>query len=140
MRIKTPLTVWLKTALFGSILATVLSLPIIFIKMSYYVMPTIGMITPFMIITTLVSLVVSIPTLAFIIIFRESLLRKKIKSSIISKKISFTHWIGGVITFLLIAFAFEFSSLSLIFLSVFLVSFLTFGHFLWQRELKKFNE
>jgi hypothetical protein len=130
------LTVWFKTVIFGSLLATVLSVPIIFIKMGYYLMPTISIIIPFIVITILVSLIASIPTIAVMIKLRESLLRDKTESNVIKNKINLIHWLGGIITFIIIAFVFEFGSLALIFLLVYLVSFLSIGHFLWQKELK----
>lgn len=136
MRIRKCIIVWLKTIIFGSLLATVLSVPIIFIKMSYYLMPTISIIIPFLVITILASLIASIPTIAVMIKLRESLLRNKAESNVITNKINRIHWLGGIITFIIIAFAFEFGSLALIFLLVYLVSFLSIGHFLWQRELK----
>ena len=136
MRIRKCIVVWFKTVIFGSLLATVLSIPIIFIKMSYYVKPTIAIIPPFIIITILVSLVASIPTIAIMIKLRESLVRDKTESNIITNKINLIHWIGGVITFIIIAFVLEFGSLALTFLLVYLVSFLSIGHFLWQKELK----
>ncbi len=104
--------------------------------MSYYVKPTIAIIPPFIIITILVSLVASIPTIAIMIKLRESLVRDKTESNIITNKINLIHWIGGVITFIIIAFVLEFGSLALTFLLVYLVSFLSIGHFLWQKELK----
>ena len=137
MRIRKYLVVWFKTVIFGSLLATVLSVPIIFIKMDYYLMPTISIIIPFIIITILVSLIASIPTIVVMIKLRESLLNKKTESNVITNKINLIHWLGGIITFIIIAFVFEFGSLALIFLLVYLVSFLSIGHFLWQRELKK---
>ncbi len=136
MRVRKCIIVWFKTVIFGSLLATVLSIPIIFIKMSYYVKPTIAIIPPFIIITILVSLVASIPTIAIMIKLRESLVRDKTESNIITNKINLIHWIGGVITFIIIAFVLEFGSLALTFLLVYLVSFLSIGHFLWQKELK----
>jgi len=136
VRIRKCIVVWFKTVIFGSLLATVLSIPIIFIKMSYYVKPTIAIIPPFIIITILVSLVASIPTIAIMIKLRESLVRDKTESNIITNKINLIHWIGGVITFIIIAFVLEFGSLALTFLLVYLVSFLSIGHFLWQKEFK----
>ena len=136
MKIRKYIILWLKTVIFGSLLATVLSVPIIFIKMDYYVMPTISLIIPFMAITILVSLIASIPTIAVMIKLRESLLRDKTESNVITNRINLIHWLGGIITFIIIAFVFEFGSLALIFLLVYLVSFLSIGHFLWQKELK----
>lgn len=136
MRIRECIIVWFKTALFGSLIATLISIPIIFIKMENYLMPTISIIIPFIVLTILASLITSIPTIAIIIIFRESLLRSKTKSNLITKKINLIHWFSSIMTFIIIAFAFEFSKLALIFLSVFLISFLSIGHFLWQKELK----
>lgn len=136
MKIRKYIILWLKTVIFGSLLATVLSVPIIFIKMDYYVMPTISLIIPFMAITILVSLIASIPTIAVMIKLRESLLRDKTESNVITNRINLIHWLGGIITFIIIAFLFEFGSLALIFLLVYLVSFLSIGHFLWQKELK----
>ena len=135
MKIRKYIILWLKTVIFGSLLATVLSVPIIFIKMDYYVMPTISLIIPFMAITILVSLIASIPTIAVMIKLRESLLRDKTESNVITNRINLIHWLGGIITFIIIAFLFEFGSLALIFLLVYLVSFLSIGHFLWQKEL-----
>ena len=135
MKIRKYIILWLKTVIFGSLLATVLSVPIIFIKMDYYVMPTISLIIPFMAITILVSLIASIPTIAVMIKLRESLLRDKTESNVITNRINLIHWLGGIITFIIIAFVFEFGSLALIFLLVYLVSFLSIGHFLWQKEL-----
>ena len=136
MKTRKCIIVWIKTVIFGSLLATVLSIPMIFIKMSYYVMPTISIIIPFIVITILVSLVTSIPTIAVMIKLRESLLKNKTESNVITNKINLIHWLGGIITFIIIAFVLEFAILSSIFLLVFLVSFLSIGHFLWQRELK----
>lgn len=136
MKIRKYIILWLKTVIFGSLLATVLSVPIIFIKMDYYVMPTISLIIPFMAITILVSLIASIPTIAVMIKLRESLLRDKTESNVITNRINLIHWLGGIITFIIIPFLFEFGSLALIFLLVYLVSFLSIGHFLWQKELK----
>ncbi len=99
-------------------------------------MPTISIIIPFIVITILVSLVTSIPTIAVMIKLRESLLKNKTESNVITNKINLIHWLGGIITFIIIAFVLEFAILSSIFLLVFLVSFLSIGHFLWQRELK----
>ena len=135
MKIRKYIILWLKTVIFGSLLATVLSVPIIFIKMDYYVMPTISLIIPFMAITILVGLIASIPTIAVMIKLRESLLRDKTESNVITNRINLIHWLGGIITFIIIAFLFEFGSLALIFLLVYLVSFLSIGHFLWQKEL-----
>ena len=135
MKIRKYIILWLKTVIFGSLLATVLSVPIIFIKMDYYVMPTISLIIPFMAITILVSLIASIPTIAVMIKLRESLLRDKTESNVITNRINLIHWLGGIITFIIIAFFFEFGNLALIFLLVYLVSFLSIGHFLWQKEL-----
>lgn len=135
MRIRKCIIVWLKTIIFGSQLATVLSVPIIFIEMSYTLMPTIGIMFPFLVITIFTSLIASIPTIAVMITLRESLLRNKTESNVITNKINLIHWLGGIITFIIIAFAFEFESLALIYLLVYLVSFLSIGHFLWQREL-----
>jgi len=139
VRIRKCIVVWFKTVIFGSLLATVLSIPIILIAMSYYIMPTIYIIPPFIIITILVSLVSSTPTIAVMIKLRESLMRDKTESNVITNKINLIHWIGGVITFIIIAFVLEFASLSLTFLLVYLVSFLSIGHFLWQRELENPN-
>lgn len=136
MRIRNCLIVWIKTVIFGSLLATVLSIPIILIKMGYNLMPTLSIIIPFIIITILVSLIASIPTIALMIKLRESLLRDNTESNVITNKINLIHWLGGIITFVIIAFVLEFGSLALIFLLVYLVSFLSIGHFLWQRELK----
>ena len=136
MKIRKYTIVWLKTIIYGSLLSTVLSVPIIFIKMSYYLKPTIAIIIPFLVITILTSLIASIPTIAVMIKLRESLLRNKAESIVITNKINLIHWLGGIITFIIIAFLFEFGSLALIFLLVYLVSFLSIGHFLWQRELK----
>jgi len=130
------LTVWFKTVIFGSLLATLLSVPIIFIKMDCYLMPTISIIIPFFLITILVSLIASIPTIAVIIKLRESLLKNRTESNLIKNKINLIHWLGGIITFIIIAFVFEFGSLALTFLLVYMVSFLSIGHFLWQKELK----
>ena len=128
--------VWFKTVIFGSLLSTLLSIPIIFIEMSYYVKPTIAIIPPFIIITILISLVSSIPTTAVMIKLRESYVRKKMESNSIKNKINLIHWIGGMITFIIIAFVLDFGSLALTFILVYLVSFLSVGHFLWQKELK----
>jgi hypothetical protein len=136
MKIRKYIILWLKTVIFGSLLATVLSAPIIFIKMGYYLMPAISLIIPFIAITILVSLIASIPTIAVMIKLRESLLRDKTESNVITNRINLIHWLGGIITFIIIAFVFEFGSLALIFLLVYLVSFLSIGHFLWQKELK----
>ena len=136
MRIRKCLIVWLKTIIFGSLLATVLSIPIIFIKMSYSLMPTISIIIPFVVITIIASLFASAPTIAVMIKLRGSLLKKKAESNVIAHKINLIHWLGAIITFIIIAFVFEFGSLALIFLLVYLVSFLSIGHFLWQRVLK----
>lgn len=136
MRIRKCIIVWLKTVILGSLLATVLSVPIIFIKMNYYLMPTISIIFPFLIITIFTSLIASIPTIAVMIKLCKSLLRNKTESNFITNKINLIHWLGGFITFIVIAFVFEFGSLALTFLLVYLVSFLSIGHILWQRELK----
>jgi hypothetical protein len=136
MKIRKYIILWLKTVIFGSLLATVLSAPIIFIKMGYYLMPAISLIIPFLAITILVSLIASIPTIAVMIKLRESLLRDKTESNVITNRINLIHWLGGIITFIVFAFVFEFGSLALIFLLVYLVSFLSIGHFLWQKELK----
>ena len=88
-----------------------------------------------MAITILVSLIASIPTIAVMIKLRESLLRDKTESNVITNRINLIHWLGGIITIIIIAFLFEFGSLALIFLLVYLVSFLSIGHFLWQKEL-----
>jgi hypothetical protein len=69
------------------------------------------------------------------IILRESFLKNKAESNVITNKINLIHWFGGIITFIIIAYLFEFGSLALIFLLVYLVSFFSIGHFLWQREL-----
>ena len=135
MKVKKYIIVWFKTVLLGSLLATVLSIPIILIKMEYHLMSTISIIIPFIVITIIVSLITSIPTIAVMIILRESLLKNKAESNVITNKINLIHWLGGIITFIIIAFVFEFGSLALIFLLVYLVSFLSIGHFLWQREL-----
>ena len=136
MRVRKFIIVWLKTVIFGSLLATVLSIPIIFIKMSSSLMPTLSIIIPFLVITILASLIASIPTIAVMIKLRESLLRNKKDSNVIKNKVNLIHWFGGIITFIIIAFLFEFGSLALIFLLVYLISFLSVGHFLWQKELK----
>jgi hypothetical protein len=67
---------------------------------------------------------------------RESLLRVKTETNVIITKINLIHWLGGIITFIIIAFVFEFGSLALTFLLVYMVSFLSIGHLLWQKELK----
>jgi len=136
MKVKKYIIVWFKTVLFGSLLATVLSIPIIFLNMDYYLMPTISMIIPFIAITMFVSLIVSIPTIAVMIKLRESLLRDKIETTVIKNKVNLIHWVGGIITFIILAFVFEFGSLALTFLLVYMVSFLSIGHLLWQKELK----
>ncbi|WP_157662469.1 hypothetical protein [Polaribacter sp. SA4-10] len=104
--------------------------------MSYYLRPTISIIIPFLVITILVSLIVSIPTIAVMIKLRESLLKNNAASSVVTNKINLIHLLGGIITFIIIAFAFEFGSLALIFLLVYLVSFFSIGHIFWQKELK----
>ena len=136
MKIRKYIVLWLKTVIFGSLLATVLSDPIILIKMGYYLMPAISLIIPFISITILVSLIASIPTIAVMIKLRESLLRDKTESNVIRNRINLIHWLGGIITFIIIAFVFEFGSLALTFLLVYMVSFLAIGHLLWQKELK----
>ena len=94
------------------------------------------MIIPFIAITMFVSLIFSIPTIAVMIKLRESLLRDKIETTVIKNKVNLIHWVGGIITFIIIAFVFEFGSLALTFLLVYMVSFLSIGHLLWQKELK----
>ncbi|MCK0178923.1 hypothetical protein MWU50_06460 [Flavobacteriaceae bacterium S0862] len=136
MKVKKYIIVWFKTVLLGSLLATVLSIPIILIKMEYHLMSTISIIIPFIVITIIVSLITSIPTIAVMIKLRESLLRDKTETNVIITKINLIHWLGGIITFIIIAFVFEFGSLALTFLVVYMVSFLSIGHLLWQKELK----
>ncbi|PTM04518.1 MAG: hypothetical protein DA407_12970 [Bacteroidetes bacterium] len=136
MRVRECISVWFKTVIFGSLLATGLSIPIIFIEMSYYVMPTLYMIIPFILITIIVSLIVSIPVIALVIKMRESLLKDKAASNVIVHKINIIHWLGGIITFIIIAFALDFAKLLLLFLLVYAVSFLSVGHYLWKKELK----
>ena len=67
MKVKKYIIVWFKTVLLGSLLATVLSIPIILIKMEYHLMSTISIIIPFIVITIIVSLITSIPTIAVMI-------------------------------------------------------------------------
>ena len=50
MKVKKYIIVWFKTVLLGSLLATVLSIPIILIKMEYHLMSTISIIIPFIVI------------------------------------------------------------------------------------------
>jgi hypothetical protein len=112
MKVKKYIIVWFKTVLLGSLLATVLSIPIILIKMEYQLMSTISIIIPFIVITIIVSLITSIPTIAVMIKLRESLLRDKTETNVIITKINLIHWLGGIITFIIIAFIFEFGSLA----------------------------
>lgn len=135
MKVKKYIIVWFKTVLFGSLLATVLSIPIILLKMEYNLLSTASIIIPFIVITIIVSLITSIPTIVVMIKLLEFFLRNKTDTNVIKNKVNLVHWLGGTITFIIIAFVFEFGSLALTFLLVYMVSFLSIGHLLWQKEL-----